>query len=354
MLEALFAAALFGASAPISKILLAEVEPVSLAAFLYLGCGAGMFVVRVIQRWFGSKTLSEAGLRKDELRWLAGAVVTGGVLAPIALLFGLRNTPAATASLLLNFEGVATVLIAAILFRESAGCRVLWAVACVTLAGILLTWNPGNRGGFSMGAFGVIAACGFWGIDNNLTRNISAKDPLQIVMIKGLCAGSFSLLLALFLRQSIPRMELVLKAMALGSVSYGLSVVLFVYSMRGLGVGRTSALFGTAPLAGAAISFLLFSQIPDSLFLLSLTLMVAGTFLLMKEKHVHAHFHEPVSHEHRHWHDDGHHSHGHLGLFTDDEGHSHIHQHLQVRHEHPHMPDIHHRHCHKTDTAVVE
>ncbi|MBC7869586.1 MAG: DMT family transporter [Chitinophagaceae bacterium] len=346
MIQALIAAALFGASPPLAKLLLGEIEPISLAAFLYLGSGIGVLLFKATQRSDGSDSEREAQIKRADWGWLAGSVFAGGVAAPIVLLFSLRTTPAATASLLLNFEGVATTLIAALIFKESMSRPAVWAILCVTAASVLLSWDVRGQWGISLGALGILSACVLWGVDNNLTRNISAKDPLSIVLIKGLGAGSFSLILTLLLGNPLPRLTIALGAMLLGSISYGLSIVLFIRAMRGLGAARTSALFGTAPLAGVGLSFLLFRETPGNLFLVALPLMVVAAVLLLREQHSHRHIHEAVNHEHRHRHDDGHHNHDHPEMVSRNLTHSHIHTHEPMEHEHPHLPDIHHRHAH--------
>ena len=340
--QAILAAVLFGASAPISKLLLGEIEPIPMAAFLYLGSGIGLLVFRSLQR-LGKKSESiEANIGKKDIKWLMGAVFSGGILAPIVLMFSLKNTPAAMASLLLNFEGAATTLIAVLAFREAIGKRIWIAVFSITTASILLSWNINGGWGISAGALGVLAACFLWGIDNNFTRNISAKDPLTIVMIKGICAGTFSLILALSLKNSLPDMRIVLGAMGVGFFSYGLSIVLFILAMRNLGASRTSAFFGAAPFVGVIISFLLFREIPNSMFLISLPFMIMGAILILSEEHGHDHLHELLQHEHRHSHKDGHHEHEEGAI----KEHSHEHIHREFKHSHSHMPDIHHRHAH--------
>ena len=344
MIQALLAALLFGASAPLAKLLLGEVKPIPLASFLYLGSGIGLLGIRAYQHLVRKSSTSEAQVRKSDFFWLVGAILAGGVAAPIMLLFSLQTTPAATASLLLNFEGVATTLMAALAFRESIGWRAGWAIAFITLSSIFLSYNFNASWGFSLGALGIIAACIFWGLDNNFTRNISAKDPVMIVIIKGLGAGSFSLGLALILGNQLPAIGVILKAMLLGCLSYGVSVVLFIRAMRGLGAARTSTLFSTAPLVGVVLSFLIFREFPGAMFLIALPLMVIGTLFLLTEKHEHFHFHEMAVHDHAHVHDDGHHDHIHEGEATQE--HSHVHQHNELAHTHPHMPDLHHRHGH--------
>jgi drug/metabolite transporter (DMT)-like permease len=346
-LQALFAAFFFGLSAPLSKLLLGNINPLILAGLLYIGSGLGTLLFRSIQRIFLPTRQREAGLARPDWKWLAGAVLLGGIAAPIVLLFGLRATPAATASLLLNFEGVATTLIAFLLFKESIGPRVGWAVGLILLASILLSWNPGAGWGFTLGALGIIAACVFWGFDNNFTRQISAKDPLQIVTIKGLVAGSFSLLLGLLTGSPLPQLPFILAGLLLGAISYGMSIVLFVYAMRGLGAARTSTLFGLAPFVGAGLSLILFRESISWFFLASIPFMAVGAWLLMGESHAHAHLHPALEHEHRHSHSDGHHDHLHTEpLANPKASHSHLHTHPELDHSHPHSPDIHHRHTH--------
>lgn len=341
---ALLAAILFGLSAPLSKFLLGEIDPVILAALLYLGSGLGLLIFKILNSFIPSNENAEAGLISNDLLWLAGATLAGGVIAPIILLYSLDATPAATASLLLNFEGVATTIIAAIVFKEAVSRRAWWAIILITTASIFLSINIDSNWGLSFGALGIITACFFWGIDNNLTRNISSKDPIIIVTIKGLTAGAFSLILAFILGQKLPAWETIIKALLLGSLSYGLSTTLFVLALRGLGAARTSALFSTSPLSGLALSFVLFREMPGNLFFIAFPLMILGTIFLVKEEHGHTHVHERLTHEHAHSHNDGHHNHTH-----DDSSmkrHSHLHEHENIEHNHQHLPDTHHRHTH--------
>ncbi|WP_407307107.1 EamA family transporter [Desulfosporosinus sp. SB140] len=345
MLKALVAGALFGASTPISKLLLGEIAPTLMVSFLYLGSGIGLFLLRYVQSSDTSFS-AEARLTKNDWPWITGAVLVGGIIAPIVLMFSLKNTPAATASLLLNFEGVATTLIAVVVFKEAVGKRIWSAVLLITLAIILLSWNSSGQWGLSIGAVGVISACILWGMDNNFTRNVSAKDPLSIVMIKGLSAGTFSLILSLVLGYSFPSIGSVIEAMLLGCFSYGLSIILFIRAMRELGSTRASALFGAAPFVGTLLSVVIFKENLTSLFFLSLPIMSIGAVLLLMEDHDHLHEHKPTVHEHRHSHD-SHHIHRHLKEELPKwGGHSHVHEQELIVHKHPHTPDIHHRHEH--------
>lgn len=337
ILQALTAAIFFGASAPIAKLLLGDnIAPIYLAAFLYLGSGTGTFLVRLTQR------ITEAGIKPPDIKWLAGAIISGGILAPIILMISLQNTPASTTSLLLNFEGVGTTVIALLFFKEAISRRAWTAIIVITLASIFLSTNFNEGFGISLGALGIILACVLWGVDNNFTRNISGKDPLAIVAWKGLVAGTFSFFLAFFLGNQLPSFATILYTLILGFISYGLSTILFIRSMRGLGAARTSALYGTAPLAGVLLSIIIFGEFPSFFFVIAAVLMIGGALLLINENHEHTHIHTAFIHDHSHSHDDS--AHGH----DDSKGvHSHEHEHPAEDHEHDHMPDIHHRHGHE-------
>ncbi len=348
IIQGVLAAILFGASAPFAKLLLHKIEPVLLVALMYLGAGFGLLLLRASGTLYKRATDAEAGIKKADVPWLIGALFAGGVGAPIILMFSLRNTPAATATLLLNFEGVATALIAAAIFKEAIGWRIWLAVFCVTGASVLLSLDPGGKWGVSSGAIGVLMACFLWGIDNNFTRNISARDPVTTVIIKGLGAGLFSIALAFSLSIPFPGLFFAILAMLLGFFSYGLSIVLFILSMRSLGAARTSALFGTAPFIGVIISFLLFQESFHVWFMASFLIMVVGAVLLFSEKHEHVHSHQAFEHEHRHFHEDVHHAHRYGEQIPSDISHSHPHEHEEVDHEHTHSPDVHHRHSHDT------
>jgi drug/metabolite transporter (DMT)-like permease len=352
MLQALGAAILFGASTPMSKMLLEETEPIILAALLYLGSGLSAVLLKFFRLASERDLPIEADLTHHDIPWLAGAVIAGGIVAPILLLLGLQSTPAATASLLLNLESVATVLIASLVFSEAIGKRVWWAMAFVTFAGIALSLKVTGEWGLSIGALAVIGACFLWGLDNNLTRKVSAKDPLAIVAIKGLVAGSLSLMLGFILGNSLPTVGTVALAMFVGSLCYGISIALFVLAMRNLGAARTGTLFATAPFVGAALSFVLLREQPSALFFVSIPMMILGVVLMLSESHAHLHIHELVEHEHSHSHPESHHTHyQEENYIAQNITHSHWHNHHPVRHTHPHTPDLHHRHAHTNNSA---
>jgi len=343
---ALAAAALFGASTPFAKLLLGELPPLGLAGLLYLGSGLGLLAVRVFGRLFAKAApdSKEARLSGRDHVWLAGAVIAGGVAGPALLMWGLSGTGAAEASLLLNLEGVITTLVAALLFREAVGRRVWTAAALMLAAGLVLSWQPQADLKFSLHALAIVGASFCWALDNNLTRKISASDPVVLAMIKGLAAGSFSLALAFALGLRFPASATLAGAFALGFLSYGVSLVLFILALRHLGAARTAAHFSTAPFIGAAIAIFGFGEPFTASFGGALTLMLAATWLVLTERHEHEHTHEYMAHSHRHVHD-AHHQHAHRG----DEGpepHAHWHVHPPMTHTHPHLPDLHHRHTH--------
>ncbi len=341
-LVALAAAALFGASTPLAKLLQADIAPALLAGLLYLGSGAGLLLVKIALSLRGRA--AEAPLQSSDYPWLAGAVACGGVAAPVLLMWGLAGAAASGVSLLLNLEGVLTALIAALVFREAVAGRV-WVGACLMLAaGLALGYDPQTGFGLSLRMLAVIAACALWALDNNLTRRISAADPVAIAMIKGLAAGAVNTAAALAAGASLPAVLPLAGALALGWFAYGISLVLYIVALRHLGSARAASHFSTAPFIGAALAIALLGEPVTAGFVAAFALMIAATWLVLTEQHGHAHFHEYLRHEHLHTHD-AHHQHAHHG----DEGaepHSHPHVHTPQTHTHPHLPDLHHRHTH--------
>ena len=342
---ALGAAALFGISAPAGKALLAVTDPWLLAGLLYLGSGLALGGYRVAWGPRSRSTAGEAALGRGDWPWLGAAILTGGVIAPVLLMFGLSLASAAEASLLLNLEGVFTAVIAWVVFREHVDARIAAGMVAISLGAMLLAWDPGQAVQLNAGALLVAGACLGWAIDNNLTRKVSASDPLQIASVKGLVAGAVNVVIAISLGAAMPDAATVLLAGLLGLVSYGVSLVLFVLALRGLGAGRTSAYFSTAPFVGAVIGVLVLGEPITVRLALAAALMMVGVWLHVSERHEHEHTHEPMEHEHRHSHDE-HHQHVHDSSAPPREPHSHRHTHEALRHRHPHYPDIHHRHGH--------
>lgn len=344
---ALAAALLFGASTPIAKLLLEATSPQLLAGLLYLGSGAGLAVVWVRGRRL-TKAARETALARHDVPWLVGAIGFGGVLAPLLLMIGLARTPAAGASLLLNLEGVFTALIAWFVFRENFDRRIAFGMLAIVSGAIALSWEGRVSWGGLAGPLAVAAACLCWGIDNNLTQKVSAGDPVQIAMLKGLTAGSVNTVIALVLGASWPPGTSVIGALFLGFLSYGVSLVFFVLALRHLGTARTGAYFSTAPFAGAVLSLTIFRERPTPLLSFAAALMAVGVWLHLTERHEHAHKHEALEHDHAHLHDE-HHRHLHVASdppVTDPTPHTHRHRHEPMMHAHPHYPDIHHRHGH--------
>jgi drug/metabolite transporter (DMT)-like permease len=349
---ALLAAILFGLSTPFAKMLSLLVNPITLAGLIYLGAGIGLgtwlFVSRIFERHAAH---AEAPLLQSDLPWLAGAIITGGIVAPILLLAGLMFTPASAASLMLNMETALTVLLAWFVFKEGFGCRVFMGVLLIIAAGAVLSWSASlaspidNRPAF-WGPIAIAGACLAWGIDNNLTRKISSGDPVQVAAIKGLVAGAFNLVLSFALGARVPRLGTILISGTVGLFGYGLSIVFFVLSLRHLGVARTSAYFAVAPFVGAFSSLLIFAEPLTPQFMLAVPLMAAGICFHLAERHVHEHAHDEFAHGHRHTHDE-HHKHWHAREGDAGEPHSHEHLHRRLVHSHPHYPDIHHRHGHQ-------
>ncbi|HMW57015.1 MAG TPA: DMT family transporter [Accumulibacter sp.] len=338
---ALAAAALFGASTPLAKALLGQVSPWLLAGLLYLGSGIGLIFIRVIR----DRGWTKSGMALHEWPWFLGAILFGGLLGPLALMFGLSHTTGSVASLLLNLEAVLTAVLAWVYFREHADYRIVLGMVAIVAGGVLLSWEAGVGQTTSwVGPVAVAAACLCWAIDNNLTRRVSASDAIFIASIKGLVAGSVNTVLALAIGASMPEPATVATAMLVGLLGYGLSLILFVLALRGLGTSRTGAYFSTAPFIGAAISISLLGEQPSLFFWIAAVVMGIGVWLHLTESHVHDHTHEPLAHHHRHVHDE-HHQHEH-GADDGGEAHAHWHVHQPISHKHPHFPDIHHRHQH--------
>jgi drug/metabolite transporter (DMT)-like permease len=346
---ALLAAVLFGASTPFAKLLLGQTSPVLLAGLLYFGSGIGLGLWLLLRLLTRRSTGGSDALRARDWPWLAGAVIVGGMVGPILLMAGLGRTPASTASLLLNLEGVLTALLAWFVFHEQFDRRIFFGMVLIIVAGILLSWEQGAPSGQAFavpwGAIYIIGACLCWAIDNNLTRKISAGDAVQIAAIKGLVAGTVNLSIAWWLGSSMPALTDATAAGVIGFCGYGLSLVLFVVALRHLGTARTGAYFSMAPFAGAAISVLLLGEILTPLFWVATLLMLGGLWLHLTEKHVHQHVHEQMTHAHVHTHD-AHHRHSHDFQWDGMEPHAHHHEHEPLVHKHPHFPDIHHRHRH--------
>jgi drug/metabolite transporter (DMT)-like permease len=346
-LFALTAAALFGASTPASKYLLTSLTPWLLAGLLYFGSGIGLAILSFTRSFKKNVSLKEAPLNKKDWKWLGSATFFGGILGPIFLMIGLSKTNAASASLFLNMEGIFTALIAWIIFKEHFDRRIALGMALILGGGVVLSWTGTPTLANLLGPLLIAAACLCWGIDNNLTRKISASDPLQIAMFKSLLAGSTNIAISLTAGSILPNLQITLLASIVGFFGYGMSLLCFILALRNIGTARTGAYFSTAPFVGAALSLIFLGGSMTLQFLIAGFLMGLGVWLHLTENHSHEHEHEPLEHEHQHSHDE-HHQHKHGANAPLGEPHTHWHRHEKIKHTHPHYPDIHHRHEHSS------
>ncbi len=340
---ALLGAALFGASTPIAKLLVGEIGPVMLAGLLYAGSGVGLGL------WLAARGLIWPAAERPRFAagdygWLAGTVISGGVVGPALLMLALAASSASSVSLLLNLEGVFTALLAWFVFRENFDRRLMLGMSLIVCGGVILVWRPAEIA-TSWPALAVAGACLCWALDNNLTRKISAGDSVKIAGIKGLAAGAVNLCVAAAFGTALPMSEVAAAAALVGLLGYGASLALFVAALRQLGTARTGAYFSTAPFIGAAASFALLGEAPDAFFWIAAVLMATGVVLHLTERHRHLHRHEVLKHIHPHTHDE-HHRHEHDFAWDGAEPHSHTHEHDPLTHSHAHFPDIHHRHSH--------
>ncbi len=273
---AVLAAALYAINAPVSKLLLSKVSATMMAAFLYLGAGIGLSLLQIIQKGT-HKEVKEKPLTRRELPYTIGMIVLD-IAAPLFLMAGLTMTTAANASLLNNFEIVATSVIALAVFHEAISKRLWIAIGLVTVASLILSFEDISSLSFSMGSVFVLLACVCWGFENNCTRMLSEKSPIEIVIIKGFCSGMGSFVIALIMREPIPKLIYILGALLLGFVAYGLSIFFYIYAQRYLGAAKTSAYYAISPFIGVAVSFVIFRQTPTIWFLIALVIMMIGTY----------------------------------------------------------------------------
>lgn len=336
--SALAAALLFGVGTPIAKLLLSPVDPWLLAGLLYLGSGLGLAL------WRSLRKANPVHLGHGETKWLAAAILAGGVVAPVLLMWGLSRMSASSVALLLNAEGVLTALLAWFVFRENVDRRIAIGMAMIVVGTVVLTWSKDVSFNSILPGLAILGACLGWAIDNNLTRKVALADATFIAMTKGLTAGTTNVVIAWLLGATLPQVSILMTAGAVGFLSYGLSLVLFVVALRHLGTARTGAYFSTAPLVGALLAIPLLNESLSIQFMVAAMFMASGVWLHLTEQHDHFHTHEIVEHEHKHTHDD-HHPHAQREAVIGP--HTHRHSHEPVTHSHPHYPDAHHRHYHE-------
>lgn len=336
---ALASAVLFGAGTPLAKMLLGQVNPWMMAGLLYCGSGAGLLAYRLVRR------RERVRIPREDLLPLAGAVLAGGVAAPVLLMFGLSSMPASGASLLLNAEAVFTALLAWAVFREHVDRRLVLGMAAIVAGAVVLSVPAGAQLGSFWPVAAVLAACFAWGLDNSLTRKVALNDASWLAAVKGCVAGPVNLALAFIAGASLPPAPAIAASLVVGLFAYGVSLALFIVGMRHVGTARAGAYFSVAPFFGAVLA-LLFGEPLTWPLAVAAGLMGVGVWLHLSERHEHVHRHEAVTHTHWHVHDE-HHQHAHPeGAVPAGTGHRHEHTHAEVVHSHPHYPDQSHRHSH--------
>jgi drug/metabolite transporter (DMT)-like permease len=339
ILLALLSAILFGAATPVSKLLLEGFTPFQLAGLLYLGAAIAVAPGALKNGGFALPRFDD---RRNQFR-LFGAILFGGILGPIALLFGLRLAEAASVSLWLNLEMAATAVLGTVLFRDHLGYRGWLGVTAALLASVLIAWHPGSAGFFS--GFLVLLACVCWGLDNHLTALIDGITPSQSTLWKGAIAGTVNLSIGATLAPISVDVQTLAIALFVGALSYGASIVFYIRSAQKIGATRAQVLFSSAPFFGVALSVIFVGESLSIMYVIAIPIFIFGVAFLLMEDHDHAHSHDAITHEHFHRHDDGHHTHEHPDL-PESVHHTHQHTHEALHHSHPHWPDIHHRHKH--------
>ena len=336
---ALMSALLFGAATPASKVLLQNLSAFQLAGLLYLGGALGVLIVVLRQRNFRFPWKMTV---ENQLR-LLGAVFFGGMLGPVFLLLGLKMASAASVSMWLNLELIATAILGRLIFHDHLGKYGWFGVMGVTVAGVLLCAHEGIAGIWA--GLLVAAACTCWGLDNHFTALIDGITPSQSTLWKGLVAGSVNLTIGLFISPFESALNITFGALIIGALSYGVSITLYISSAQGLGATRAQMFFASAPFWGVALSIIILGESISIFQILAGGILICSLIMLFHDQHRHKHQHEPMEHEHSHNHEDDHHTHIHPGL-QPSHRHSHCHKHEQVQHAHPHWPDLQHRHKH--------
>ena len=329
---AFLAAVFYAINVPISKVLLQHVGPTTMAALLYLGAGIGIGMMSLFNKKDREKAES---LTKAELPYIVGMIVLD-IAAPIFLMLGISYGSSANASLLGNFEIVATTVIALILFKEAVTKRLWVAIGLITLSSILLSFEGTDSFHFSYGSLLVIMATVCWGLENNCTRELSSKSTYQIVMLKGPCSGLGALVIALIKRESFPGIGYIAIALALGFVAYGLSIFMYVRAQNVLGAAKTSAYYAVNPLIGALLAFVFLSESLSWMYVIALIVMVIGSALVVVDTLIRQHDHE---HQHTFTHSHGGSTHTHTVR------HSHVHKHYLTEEKHRHRHSIEELEC---------
>jgi drug/metabolite transporter (DMT)-like permease len=341
---ALVAAVFFGCIAPGVKYLTNSLPPQSMAGVLYFSAGIGLLAILIVKNEF-LKSFKE--FQKKDRLWLSSAIFFGGILGPAFLTYGLMKMSGATTSLLLNLESVLTSLIAWFIFKEHFEKKIVWGMLFIVTGCLILSVGSTDQSTQDslIGFLFISLACLSWGIDNNVTRNISHLNPLFTASMKGLVAGFANLSLGYFIGEKLHLNFQLFQAALLGFLGIGVSLVAFILSLGKIGTARTGALFSTAPFIGSILSILILKEEIYVPFVLALALMACGVWFHLSENHEHEHTHDVLEHSHEHVHDE-HHQHTHSTNDTIEKSHSHLHKHEKLVHKHSHFPDIHHQHSH--------
>lgn len=335
ILFAIIAAFLYALNTPISKKLLEHVDETMMAAMLYLGAGIGIFLLGVVEN-FAKKSVKKEKLTKKELPYTIGMIILD-IIAPILLMMGIKVSTSANVSLLNNFEIVATSMIALVIFKEVISKKLWYSIIMVTVASILLGFEGKGVFDFNIGSLFVIGACICWGFENNCTRMISNKNAMEIVVIKGICSGMGSMIIALTIGEKFPEISYILAVLVLGFFAYGLSIYFYILAQKDLGAAKTSAYYSVAPFLGVILCMVINGERPAVQFYIAFLIMVFATVLMIKDsielQHTHNHVHHH-SHEH---------SHGDL-VHTHEHSHSHSHLHIHGEDEKGHSEHSHEEH----------
>jgi drug/metabolite transporter (DMT)-like permease len=334
----LAAAALFGASTPVAKLLVPGAGVLVMAGLLYAGAGLGLTAALPFRR-----RGAEAPLERSDRTRLLAVILSGGVVGPVLLVAGLGRLSGSATSLLLNLEAPFTIIVALLLLGERLSAREVAGAGAIVLAAAGLTWAPGAVRLDPAGVLCLVGACAAWALDNNLSQRLALRDPVAVARVKALAAGAFNLALGAALGERFPAEGPLAATLATGALGYGASLVLHLFAVRAVGAARQAAYFATGPFLGAAVAVPLLGERPALAQLAAAALMAVGIAVIVRARHGHPHRHPAEEHSHAHMHD-AHHAHTHDAPSS--EPHAHLHRHEPLVHEHEHLPDVHHRHEH--------
>ena len=332
---------LFGMATPFSKLLLADLNSFQLAGLLYLGAALAMLPY-IFRKDNSLKSLFQLGSRAK----ITGIIFFGGFAGPLLLLAGLKTANAASVSIWLNMELVATAILGVLIFKDALDRNTWIGVILTIVAGIIASFGEGSSGIIS--GLLITAACICWGVDNHLTALTDGASPQTVTFVKGIVAGSVNLTIGCLIASQSMALGNIVPAIIVGIFAYGISIVLYVTSAQNIGATRSQILFSTAPIWGVLLAYLFNHEPFQWVHIISIALLALAVIITNLFTHQHLHTHMAMEHIHYHQHTDGHHTHSHEGeTVADSKWHSHLHTHEPLTHSHPHNPDLHHRHGHE-------